>query len=186
MSCHVWKASMLGLLEFPINQQLPSLMQSSFPRVILLCLYTETQHQKKPEGPTPLAPNPINWKPHPQKPNSRSQSQNTTNEQKSEKKYKKWPREEKYSLAPTIITVMIANNTASTVACTIFIIYGSSMMLHPVQIWYCNLSKFTPPDKHSQSDKNFSCVRDRQRGLWDLYTTQLCEIWFWVLGFGLS
>ena len=64
--CHVWKASMLGLLEFPIHWQLPLFMQSLFPRLILVWWYTEPQPQKKPEGPTPVAPNPINWNPQPQ------------------------------------------------------------------------------------------------------------------------
>ena len=143
-------------------------LSSFFPRFILPCLNREPQPQKKPEGPTPLAPNPINWKPHPQKPNPRSQSQNTTNEQKSERKYKKWPWEEKYSLASSIITVMIANNTASTVACTIFTIYGSSMVLHSVHVWYHNLSKFTPPDKHSQSDNHPAVYEIGSEG---------CDIW---------
>ena len=51
-----------------------------FPRVILLCLYREPK-PKNPEGPTPQAPNPINWKPQPQKPKIRPQPQTTINEQ---------------------------------------------------------------------------------------------------------
>ena len=92
----------------------------------------------------------------------------------------------KYSSTHTIITVMIAkdaSNTASTVASTIFIIYGSSLMLHSVQIWYRNLSKFTPPDKHSQSDNHSAATRLEARVMRFVYNT---IVWNLVLGFGLS
>ena len=57
-----------------------------FPRVIILCTYREPQPQQNQEGATPQAPNPINWKSQPQKPNPRPQPQNpypktTINEQ---------------------------------------------------------------------------------------------------------
>ena len=50
-------------------------------------VYIESPNPKNPEGPTPQAPNPINWKPQPQKPKIRPQPQNpkpqtTINEQK--------------------------------------------------------------------------------------------------------
>ena len=50
-------------------------------------VYIESQNPKNPEGPSPQAPNPINWKPQPQKPKIRTQPQNpkpqtTINEQK--------------------------------------------------------------------------------------------------------
>ena len=50
-------------------------------------VYIESPNPKNPEGPTPQALNPINWKPQPQKPKIRPQPQNpkpqtTINEQK--------------------------------------------------------------------------------------------------------
>ena len=36
-------------------------------------VYIESPNPKNPEGPTPQAPNPINWKPQPQKPKIRPQ-----------------------------------------------------------------------------------------------------------------
>ena len=38
-------------------------------------VYVESPNPKNPEGPTPQAPNPINWKPQPQKPKIRPQPQ---------------------------------------------------------------------------------------------------------------
>ena len=39
-------------------------------------VYIESPNPKNPEGPTPQAQNPINWKPQPQKPKIRPQPQN--------------------------------------------------------------------------------------------------------------
>ena len=59
-------------------------------------VYMESPSPKNPDGPTPQAPNPINWKPQLQKPNIRPQPQTTINEQKYEKVIKNNPGK-KYS-----------------------------------------------------------------------------------------
>ena len=55
-------------------------------------VYIETPNPKNPEGPTPQAPNPINWKPQPRKSKIRPQPQNpkaqTTRWVKIRKNYK--------------------------------------------------------------------------------------------------
>ena len=67
----------------------PSLYASIFIRIVcayptapfffpglFFYVYIESPNSKNPEGPTPQAPNPINWKHQPQKPNIRLQPQN--------------------------------------------------------------------------------------------------------------
>ena len=44
-----------------------------FSSRFILFVYLESPTQKKPEDPTPQAPNPINWKHQTQKPNPRPQ-----------------------------------------------------------------------------------------------------------------
>ena len=48
----------------------------------------ESHNPKKPEGPSPQAQNPINWKCNPKNPIQDPNLQTTINEQKLEKKYK--------------------------------------------------------------------------------------------------
>ena len=52
-------------------------------------VYIERPKPKNPEGPTPQAPNPIDWMPQPQKPKIRPQT--TINDQKYEKIIKNNP-----------------------------------------------------------------------------------------------
>ena len=62
-----------------------------FLSFLFFYVYVESPNPKKPEGPTPQAPNPINWKPQPQKPNIRPQDQNPKPPKRAKirKKYKK-------------------------------------------------------------------------------------------------
>ena len=57
-----------------------------FPGLFFYVYIEGPNPKKNPEGPTQQAPNPINWKPQPQKPNLRpqfeSKPQTTINEQK--------------------------------------------------------------------------------------------------------
>ena len=50
-------------------------MHHFFPGLFFY-VYIENPNPKNPEGPTPQTPNPINWKPQPQKLNIRPQPQN--------------------------------------------------------------------------------------------------------------
>ena len=52
-------------------------------------VYMESPSPKNPDGPTPQAPNPINWKPQPQNPNIRPQPQ-TLNHHKWAKIWKNY------------------------------------------------------------------------------------------------
>ena len=64
---------------FLIKKLIFKLKEWSYDRTasfLFFYVYVESPNPKKPEGPTPQAPNPMNWKPQPQKPNIIPQPQN--------------------------------------------------------------------------------------------------------------